>query len=118
MSIMQLTVSNGKFTKVDGVPIEVFSDIHVVGNGWRCKVKPNGMIWCQTDAELSSGKCVMIYTVREDGFARLTIQEPNKKSRTIRKGFVIPKGASIDGIITLSDGIVCKRNAYFHNCRR
>lgn len=115
MSTMQLHVSDGKFVGVYGVPITEFTDTHIVGNGWFCDIKSNGMIWCSAEADHHTGKYCLTYTIRDDGFARLTISEPNKKPRTIRKGFVVPKGNSISGTIMLSGGIVCKRNAYFRS---
>jgi hypothetical protein len=58
----------------------------------------------------------MRYEIAKNGFARLTLKVEGQPLQTLRKGFVLPRGAKLtDGVIGLAGGYVDERYAYFRD---
>jgi hypothetical protein len=58
----------------------------------------------------------MRYVISKNGFARLTLKVDGEPVKTLKKGFVLPRGEKLtDGVIGLSGGYVDGRYAYFRD---
>lgn len=116
MATLQINLENGFFAGTNGVYVTEVTPSHVVGNGWDIVIREDGSIVCEATRDYSDGKHSMRYEIAKNGFAKLTLKVRNEAVRTIRKGFVLPRGAKLtDGVIGLAGGFVDERYAYFRD---
>ncbi len=116
MATLNVTLENGFFSTSNGIYVTEFTPTHVVGNGWDCTVRMDGSILCEAVRTYADGVHSMRYEITKNGFAKLTLKVRNEPVRTIRKGFVLPRGAKLaDGTIGLSGGCVDDRYAFFRD---
>lgn len=114
MATLKITLENGFFSKTNGCYLHLFEPTHVVGNGWDCTISEDGTIVCEAVRYYSDGEHSMRYKISPNGYAKLTLKVHNQRVKTIRKGFVLTRGAKLsDGVIGLAGGNVDKRYAYF-----
>ncbi len=103
----------GICTNADGF-LENFNPRHIVANGWDCRITRKGEIRCECTREYSDGWHVMLYVIRPNGSYRLTLDTPDREApEVLRKGYVVPKGVPVEGLLGLSGGYVDSRYAYF-----
>ena len=112
MKMLTIDIANAKFVRNNGVDIEQESDNHIVANGWECVITPNGNLVCSARQFYDGSWNMLRYTIRKNGYAILLLQLNNER-KILKKGFVIPKGKSVEGTIFLSDGHLNKKQAYF-----
>lgn len=116
MALLQLRIENGRFVETNYCNTDIFKPTHVSANGWECFINKDGSIMCQAVRIYANGEHRIRYVILPNGFARLSLKRPHAKDRTVKKGFVIPKGAILsDGIIGLSGGNIDERYAYFRD---
>lgn len=111
MTTERIELKNGKFfidtwVEVDSVTgvgyWERRFDSFVVTNGWTCFISPLGKLICECSSLHSDGEHTVRYVIKPNGFALLTYTSPLGEVRTLKRGFVIPKGRRylpIEGII-------------------
>lgn len=86
---------------------------HIVVNGWECRVTPNkGALCCTCGKEYSDGAHEMVYLIYPDGWSKQMLITP-KGTKVLRKGYLVPKGTAVEGVIGLSAGYVDRRYVYF-----
>lgn len=86
---------------------------HITINGWDCRITPNkGALCCTSSKEYSDGMHEMIYLVYPDGWNKQMLITP-KGTKVLRKGYLVPKGTAVEGVIGLSAGYIDKRYVYF-----
>jgi hypothetical protein len=109
-------MENGFFTCTNGRYVTEVTPTHVVGNGWDCSIRKDGSVVCDAVRDYSDGVHSMRYEIAKNGFARLTLKVEGQPLQTLRKGFVLPRGAKLtDGVIGLAGGYVDERYAYFRD---
>jgi hypothetical protein len=109
MATCFVTVENAYFIECG----ELVTATHTF-NGWDCEVLSDGTILCQASRVYSDGEHSVRYTIKPNGFGKLTRKLPGKKIETLRKGFVVPKGEKpTDGTIGLSGGNIDSRYAFW-----
>ena len=117
MATLKIKLENGAFAEVQGVQYcEKKEPMHIIANGWDCSIKEDGTVFCESSKEYSDGVHTMRYVIQLNGFAKLTLKRPRSKVETLRKGFVIPKGAKLsEGLLGLAGGYIDERYAYFRD---
>lgn len=117
MANLILKIKNSKFVDSNGLYQTSFSEKKVVGNGWIALIEDNGAIKCQAKKKYSDGEYELRYNVQRNGYAKLTLKTPRmEKAKTLRKGFIVPKGKKIkNGELTLTGGRIDERFAYFRS---
>ena len=116
MATLQVRIEDGFFVGTNGCYVSLVEPTHVVANGWDCSISEDGTIMCEAVRVYSDGEHSIRYLVQPNGFAKLTLKVPNEKVRTLRKGFVLPKGSKLsDGMLGLAGGNIDSRYAYFRD---
>ena len=115
MPTMHVTLKNGCFVKADKYA-KLLKPTHLIGNGWECSIKKNGIITCLASRKYKDGVHSIKYLIHPNGFSQLFLQKPGRPMEILKKNFVTPKGMSIsNGMIGLSGGPIDKRYAYFRD---
>lgn len=110
MATEMIKIENGFFVTEDGS----IEPTHAEVNGWTCQICPDGTVECNCSRDYWDGTHSIRYVIQQNGFAKLTLKVPGSPVKTLRKGFVVPKGVKLlDGTIGLSGGNVDERYAYF-----
>ncbi len=118
MATLQIRMENGLFAETNGCYISKVEPTHVIGNGWDCKILDDGSIKCYATKKYSYGKWSMRYIIRPNGFAKLSVKNHRGEVRTLRTGFVVPKGTTIgNGILGLAGGRINERYAYYRDIK-
>lgn len=116
MATLKIKLENGFFVGTTGCYVSTVEATHVVANGWDCSVRKNGVVECFSARSYSDGEHSMRYVIQPTGFAKLTLKVPHEPVKTLRKGFVVPKGTRLsDGLIGLAGGNIDNRYAYFRD---
>jgi hypothetical protein len=116
MATLKLNLENGFFAGTNGVYVDEVTPSHVNANGWDCHIREDGSIVCEATRDYSDGIHSMRYEIARNGFARLTLKVDGQPVRTLRKGFVLPRGAKLtDGVIGLAGGCIDERYAFFRD---
>lgn len=116
MATLNITIENGFFVKHNGIYVKSIEPTHVVANGWDCTIREDCSIVCSATREYSDGTHSVRYAIQKNGFAKLTLKKPGEKLKTIKKGFVIPRGCQLsDGTLGLSGGNIDTRYAFFRD---
>ena len=116
MATTKIKIENGFFVDVNGRYVESVEPTHVVANGWDCIIREDGSIECNAIREYSDGTHSIRYSIQKNGFAKLTLKEPGEKIKTLKKGFVVPKGVHLlDGTLGISGGYIDTRYAFFRD---
>lgn len=115
MATSKLKIENGFFVRADGLYIGTVEPTHAILNGWECFVEEDGTVVCYAERDYSDGIHSIRYVLQPNGFAKLTLKVPRKRVKTLRKGFVVPKGTSLNGTIGLAGGYIDDRYAYFRD---
>lgn len=115
MANLILKIQNSEFVEHNGIYVNDFSKRKVEGNGWIARIGRNGSIKCEAKRTYSDGEYSMRYNVQRNGYAKLTLKTPQmEKAKTLKKGFVTPKGEGIkNGTLALSGRRIDERFAYF-----
>lgn len=109
---LEITLKNGLFEKTNGVNVCEFSETCVNANGWECFIKEDGRIVCR----VVKGKEELRYTILKSGYSRMTYQKDDEPIKTIKEGYVISRGESINnGVIFLSDGEIKELHTFFRS---
>lgn len=109
MATSKVRIQNGYFVNSE-------NPMSVSINGWECKIKLDGTIECNCVRIYSDGEHCMRYVIRQNGFAKLTLKTPYGGVKTLRRGYVLPRGEILsDGLLGLAGGNVDTRYAYFRN---
>ncbi len=116
MATLKVQIENGFFTETNGCYVSVVEPTRIIANGWDCFIKEDGTVECNAVREYSDGEHSMRYAIQPNGFAKLTLKVPGKKTETLRKGFVVQKGSKLSrGTIGLAGGYIDSRYAYFRD---
>ena len=116
MATLQVRIENGFFVGTNGCYVSTVEPTHVIANGWECLIDEDGTIKCDAVRGYSDGEHSMRYVIQPNGFAKLTLKVPDDKVKTLRKGFVTPKGTKLsDGLLGLAGGYIDERYAYFRD---
>ncbi len=116
MATLQVRIENGFFVGTNGCYINMVEPTHIIANGWDCLIDEDGNIKCDAVRGYSDGEHSMRYIIQPNGFAKLTLKVPYDKVKTLRKGFVVPKGSKLsDGLLGLAGGYIDERYAYFRD---
>lgn len=116
MATLQVQIENGYFVGTNGCYVTSVEPTHVIANGWDCVIDEDGTIRCDAIRGYSDGEHCMRYIIQPNGFAKLTLKVPYNKVKTLRKGFVVPKGYKLsDGLLGLAGGYIDERYAYFRD---
>lgn len=116
MATLKIELENGSFVGTNGCYITTVEPTHVIANGWNCLIKEDGTIECNSVRDYSDGEHSMRYVILPNGFAKLTLKVPYERVKTLRKGYVIPKGTKLcDGLLGLAGGYIDERYAYFRD---
>jgi len=90
---------------------------HIVINGWDCYITPNkGALCCTSSKEYHDGVHEMVYLVYPDGWSKQMLISPTG-TKVIKKGYLVPKGAQVEGVIGLSAGMIDRRYVYFRSAK-
>lgn len=88
---------------------------YIIINGWECRVTPNkGALCCTSSRGYSDGVHEMIYLVYPDGWNKQMLITPSG-TKVLRKGYLVPKGTPVEGIVGLSAGMIDRRYVYFRS---
>ena len=117
--IVKVSIENGFFVDCTD-PIADVSLKRVHTNGWDCTIKEDGTIECvakkiyNTETFLPDPNTIM-YTIKHNGYAKLTFKAPGEPVEVLKRGYVIPKGMGLhSGMLCLSCAEEArKRYAYF-----
>lgn len=116
MATLQVRIENGFFVGTNGCYVSMVEPTHIIANGWDCLIDEDGNIKCDAVRGYSDGEHSMRYVIQPNGFAKLTLKVPYDKVKTLRKGFVVPKGSKLsDGLLGLAGGYIDERYAYFRD---
>lgn len=117
MATVKIKIENGFFIDVNGRYVESVEPTHVVANGWDCTIREDNSIECNAIREYSDGTHSIRYAIQKNGFAKLTLKKPGEKMKTLKKGFIVPKGVklTLDGTLGLSGGEIDLRYAFFRD---
>lgn len=86
---------------------------YIIVNGWECRVTPNkGALCCTSSREYRDGVHEMIYLIYPDGWNKQMLITP-KGTKVLRKGYLVPKGTPVKGVIGLGAGYIDGRYVYF-----
>jgi len=114
MSTLRLTIMNGEFVQVNMKDAEWFNSKCIRANGWRCMIKDDGTLICDTKQEYEDGFHTMKYRITRLGYEQLTLKVPGKEEVWLKTGYVTSKGVRFNsGVVGLTDGEIDKRRTYF-----
>lgn len=114
MANIKFILKDGFFCEAEGYYVGEVTPTYAEGNGWACTIHEDGTIECYAVRDYSDGEHSMRYAIQPNGFAKLTLRTPSNGVKTIRKGYVLPKGTRLtDGVIGLSGGYIDDRYTYF-----
>lgn len=116
MATVKVALENGFFVSTNDCYEWLVEPTHVMANGWDCVIKEDGTIQCDAVRSYSDGEHSIRYVIQPNGFGKLTLKLPNSRVKTLRKGFVVPRGCKLsDGMIGLAGGHIDNRYAYFRD---
>ena len=116
MATLKITIENGFFSNTNRCYLHLFEPTHVVANGWDCIIREDGTIICDAVRNYSDGEHSIRYKISPNGYAKLTFKLAGGRVKTLKEGFVLPKGVKLSaGLIGLSGGNIDNRYAYFRD---
>lgn len=110
--ILKIGIKDGKFVTHRGAQVKEFTEDFVSGNGWRCKYFSDGSIRCKAYIPCETGEHSITFKISKYGYVCLFEIRDNKKTELRR--FKLHRWP-VDGTISLTDGNIDKRYAYFQD---
>ena len=83
MAILQIQISNSKFTSHNGVNVEKFTDKSVEGNGWECQITEDGKVFCVATYSYKGVEQKIKFTIK-NGYAKLKRKVGNSQEKRVR----------------------------------
>jgi len=110
-----LTQMEGKFQIFCNALPNNPNPTHIIINGWECRITPNkGALCCTSSKEYRDGIHEMIYLVYPNGWNKQMLISPSG-TKIIKKGYLVPNGTPVEGVIGLSAGMIDRRYVYFRS---
>lgn len=111
MATLKLRIEKLRFVSYQGTKPEVFHPTYASGNGWSCRIYPDGRIVAKTSKQENGRYSEMTFKVTSRGVATLTKLENGMRSELRHhRIYRYP----IDGTLWLKNGMESERtSAYF-----
>ena len=110
MANLSIEVKDSKFVSHKGVSVQIFTENHVLGNTWECRITENGRIDC-ISTQFYSGERHQIKFKIDKGYVKVLLKIGDAHP-TVLKSYKLEKWP-MDGVIVLPTGYIDKRRPHF-----